>query len=229
MYVHFKNLVIGLALAIASGTSFAQLVVPAGGSFDAGTFGGLDLACTGMLVQGSVTVGSSTISRATDVVVDGGNLAGDSGTISLSGTFNNTGAFNAGTGTVAFTDDCVGPAKIVGTSTFTNLSFVSTTGRTLVIPDGTSITVTGTLTLQGTPGAPISIVTASGAPAVINLAPGATVVRSNVILAPGVGIGAPLASNVASIPTLSEYGLMLLSLLLGALAWTRVRPRQLVS
>ncbi len=225
MYVHFKNWVFGLVLGITSGASFAQLVVPPGGSIDAGAFGGLDLACTGMVVQGTVTVGSSTISNATDVVVDGGNLAGDSGTISLSGTFNNTGSFTAGTGTVAFTDACAGPARIVGTSTFTNLSFVSATGRTLVIPDGTSITVTGTLTLQGTSGAPISIVTASGAPAVINLAPGATVVRSNVLLAPGVSIGAPLASSVASIPTLGEYGLMLLSAMLAALAWMRVRPR----
>ncbi|RYF01701.1 MAG: IPTL-CTERM sorting domain-containing protein [Comamonadaceae bacterium] len=230
MEMNTRSLLLSLALGALSSVGMAQnappgIYVPPGGSFDTSAFGSsLDLGCTSVLVEGALAVGSSTVLGATDVVVSGGNVTGDSGIISLSGTFDNSGTFSPGTGTVEFVDSCAaGDARIVGATSFTNLSFVSTTGRRLVIPNGTTITVTGTLTLQGAPGAPISIVTANGAPAIINLAPGATVVRSNVTLQPGVTLGAPLAASVAAIPTLSEYGLMLLSALVGLFAFANRR------
>ncbi len=228
--MRIRNSCLCLALTLTGAVGFAQgaapgLYVPPGSLLDTSVFGSsLDLGCTSVLVEGALTVGGSTVQGATDVLVNGGSVAGDTGTISLSGTFNNAGTFDPGTGTVAFVDTCgAGDAKIVGPTTFTNLSFVSATGRRLVIPSGTSITVTGTLTLQGTPGAPVSIVTADGMPAIINVAPGATVVRSNVTLQPGVTIGAPVAGTASPIPTMSESGLMVLSALIGMLAFVNRR------
>lgn len=104
-------------------------------------------------------------------------------------------------------------SQLSGTMVFQNLTLSSTTGRTFVIPVGSNITVLGTLTLQGAPGQSIQLVSSGGGTAVINLGAGATVSRSFTTVAGNVQIGA--AQVAASIPTLSEYGIMLLVLILG--------------
>jgi hypothetical protein len=145
----------------------------------------------------------------------GGVLNGSSGTLSVSGNWSNSGTFNAGTGSVVFTDGCAAGARtFTGNTVFNNLTLTSTTGRNFIIPSGTNITVNGTLTLQGTPGQPISLTSSAGQLAVINLGPSAQVIRNDVALG-NVQIGA-----VTGVPTLSEYGLMLLAMLMaGSALW----------
>ena len=75
----------------------------------------------------------------------------------------------------------------------------------------------GSLTLQGLPGLPIQLVSSSGQTAFVTLGAGAQLVASNATVPPGVVIG---ATNIAAeaIPTLGEYGLLILTLLLAAIA-----------
>ncbi len=138
--------------------------------------------------------------QPTNLIIEGGSVAGDSGTIKLRGTFQNAGSYQAGSSTVSFADSCAsGPARIVGPTTFAN-SRLQRLRQNTRDPKEASIAVTGTLTLQAVPGAPISIVTASGAPVNIALSPGATVVQSNVTVAPGVTIGAAVTAVPAPRP-----------------------------
>lgn len=152
-----------------------------------------------------------------------GVLEGGSGSISVGGNWDNSGTFIPGTSTVIFADGCsVTPAQLTGNTTFHNLTLISTNGRTFVFPAGSNITVNGTLTLQGAPGLPIQLVSSSGQAAVIALGPNAQVVRSNANASPNVQIGA--ISSATAIPTLNEYGLMILALLLASMAARQIDP-----
>jgi len=123
-----------------------------------------------------------------------------------------------GVRTVVLRDGCDpgNSTQISGNFVFQNLTLTSTTGRTFVIPAGVNITVLGTLTLQGAPGQNIQLVSSGGGTAVINLGPGATVNRDNATVNGGVQIGA--APSATNIPTMSEYGLMLMAMLMGLAA-----------
>lgn len=197
------------ALDIPSG---ASLSIPAGGS--------MDLACTDLNVQGSLSVTSGQINQATNVGIGGtGVVDGGTGTISVGGNWDNSGSFVAGTSTVVFQDGCSAlPAQLTGNTTFYNLTLISSTGRSIVLPAGSHITVLGTLTIQGAPGVPIQLTSSSGQTAVINLGPGANVVSSNATVPPTVRIGTAVAAAPQAIPTLGEYGLAIMSLLLAAMA-----------
>ena len=208
-----------LALTLGS-PAFAQVSVPLGGSINVPAGGSMNLGCTALNVQGAFNVNSGQVSNTGNVSIGvGGNLNGGQGTLSVSGNWNNSGTFVAGTGSVIFTDGCaVGPLQITGTTVFNNLTLASTNGRTFVIPAGANITVNGTLTLQGTSGQPIALVSSSGQLAVINLGPSAQVNQNFVNVNGTVQIGA--VPSVQGIPTLSEFGLIILSLLMaGSALW----------
>ncbi len=82
----------------------------------------------------------------------------------------------------------------------------------------------GSLTIQGTQAQPVQLTSASGT-AVVNLGPNATVTRDFASVPPTVQIGAAPAPTPTPIPTLNEYGLALLTLLIGALmVWKRRGP-----
>jgi hypothetical protein len=199
-----------------SGLATAQVTTPSGGTVSVPTSGTLSLGCNALVVQGGFDVGPGQVNNTGNVNINtGGVLNGSSGTLSVSGNWSNSGTFNAGTGSVVFTDGCAAGARtFTGNTVFNNLTLTSTTGRNFVIPSGTNITVNGTLTLQGTPGQPISLTSSAGQLAVINLGPSAQVIRNDVALG-NVQIGA-----VTGVPTLSEYGLMLLAMLMaGSALW----------
>jgi hypothetical protein len=108
---------------------------------------------------------------------------------------------------------------------FNNLTLSSSHGATFVIPSGSNITVNGTLTLQGTQRNPISLLASTSQLAVISLGPNAQVVQSNTSLT-NVQIGNAIVAQ--SIPTLNEYALGLLVLLMSsfvALVMHRIRPK----
>lgn len=210
-----------LLLCCGAVPAWAQYSVAAGASSDIPAGASFDAACGTVDVQGQLNVMGRLQTGGDLVVGPAGELNGNGGTIALGGNMVGTGVFNAGTGTVELTDGCAGnTSQLSGTLVFNNLVLSSTTGRTFVIPAGGQITVLGTLTLQGVAGQNIQLVSSGGGTAVINLGPAASVTRGFAAVAGNVQIGAAPAT-VQGIPTLSEYGVMLLGALLGLLAWAR--------
>lgn len=194
--------------------ALAQTVIPVGGTMTVpGTT--WDLACTDLLVQGTLNIGSAQIIRSATVgIAAGGQLSAGHGTITVGGTWNNSGTFIAGTGTVMLSDVCGNSqVQLSGNTTFHNLTLISSLGKKYLFAAGTNITVTGTLRLQGAPGNPLQLLSPSGQKVNIALAPGAQLISSDASIGPNVEIVSPAAVTTA-IPTLSEYALLLLSLIL---------------
>ncbi|MFA5144231.1 MAG: autotransporter-associated beta strand repeat-containing protein [Candidatus Omnitrophota bacterium] len=104
--------------------------------------------------------GSAIWTPNCDIVVTGtleivnGTLKGSNNTIKVSGNFTVNGQFLAENSTVVF-DDASKVSYIHGT-TFTNLS-ITTPGKTVVIDAGLTETITGTLTITGTSGQPVTL------------------------------------------------------------------------
>ncbi|MFO0881298.1 MAG: hypothetical protein U0840_28700 [Gemmataceae bacterium] len=139
----------------------------AGGTFDAGLFPTTVLGQT-TISGGSFLAGSTALSLGQRLLVSGGQFTGFAGVISVrdvaltGGTLTapsqlkvsgnwvvSGGTFNAGLGTVQF----VGVnQRLVGNTTFFNLSKVVTTADTLTFEAGSTQTVAGRLTLKGSPG-----------------------------------------------------------------------------
>jgi len=178
-----------------------------------------------LINQGNVRVSSGQINSVSGVTITNtGVLNGDQGTINVSGNWSNSGTFNAGTGTVVFVDGCAsGPITLTGPTVFNNLTLSSTTGRTFIVPAGQNITVNGILNLQGTSGQTIQLLSSNGSTAVISLGPQAQVIRNFVNVNAGVQIGA--LPTPQSIPTLDEYAMILLMLMLLGIAGLNLRSR----
>lgn len=211
-----------LAAACLLGSAHAQVTVPLGGNISVPPGGNMNIGCNGLIVQGTFNVGSGMAENTGNISINpAGTLNGGAGTLSVNGNWTNAGTFNAGTGTVVFTDGCAaGPRVLTGTTVFNNLSFISTSGRNFVVPAGANITVNGTLTLQGTPSQPINLTSSSGQTAVITLGASARVVRDN-----ATSLNVEFV-RIPGIPTLSQYGLMLLALLMAAGAvWHQRRDK----
>lgn len=200
------------------------MTVPSGSTLTLTSGSALNLGCTGLEVQGSLSVGSGGISQAAGIVIDaGGVLDGGQGTIELDGDWINSGSFIPGTGTVVMSDVCGNsPIHISGSTLFNNLTFDSTTGTTFVIPAGFNMTVNGTFTLQGTSAAPIQLASSSSQTAYISLGAGAQLLSSYLYDPPNVIIGSPAAPE--PVPGLHGVGLLLLTLLLGLAAALPGRP-----
>lgn len=209
------------AALLWSAAATAQVTVPAGGSVSVPPGGAVDLACTGLLVNGSFQLGSGQVDNAAGVTINaGGNVDGGTGTLNVSGDWSNGGSFVPGTGTVAFGDACTsGPVSFTGPTTFHNLTLDG--GRTYTVPAGATLVVTGVLRLDGTLADPVTLVSSDpGRTAFIRLGPQAQVVRTFADVASNVQIG---PATPTSIPTLEPVALVALSALLGAGAWWRRR------
>ncbi len=209
-----------LLLLTLHGKVFAQVNIPFADTMSVPAGNAMSLGCTAFTVHGTFNIGSGQVTNTGDVGIGAtGTINGGQGLLSVSGNWNNAGTFNAGTGTVVFTNNCAaGPLTLTGATVFNNLTLTSTNGSTFVIPAGSNITVSGTLTLQGVNGQPIHLVSSSGQTAVINLGPQSQVV-SSYFDTNDVQIGA----TPQSIPTLSEYGLMVLGLLMALTAFWQAR------
>jgi hypothetical protein len=214
----------GAALALSAllnSVAFAQLTVGAAATVSLPPSGLLGMGCNALHVQGMFDVNAAQVNNSGNISIGTtGTLNGGSGTINLSGNWSNNGSFLPGSGSVVFTDGCAtGQIQITGTTVFNNLTLTSNNGRTFVLPVGPSVTVNGTLTLQGTAGQPVQLISASSQTAVVNLGPQANVIRNFATVASNVQIGALGAPQ--SIPTLSDFSLVILALLLAATAFVR--------
>lgn len=162
------------AWLLATFPAHADLVVPAGGSTNLGG-GVVDLACTDVVVGGTLSLGGGRLDNVRSVIIQsGGNIAlGTGGTITLAGDWSNGGgSLNPGTGTVFFVDApaCATSSTISGNSDFYRLSIVSTLGKLYRFAAGSSQNVQHQLTMTGTAASALRIEsTVAGQYANINL------------------------------------------------------------
>lgn len=171
--------VFALAALVAVGAApyaEADLIVPANSSttLSAGT---LDLACTDLVVAGTLRVATGRVINVRNVSIQpGGTIVVGSGTIALGGNWSNSGTLAGGAGTVHFRDLCsVASTTISGNSVFATVSFVSAIGKTYVFAAGTTQSMTAGLEIAGTVGRPIAFRSSvPGQVASVNLLAGGT-------------------------------------------------------
>lgn len=224
MATKYGRILIAMGLSITTTLASADWIIGSGDAQSLTSGASLSLGCGNLDIQGSLLLDNGHIGDVASVTIGAaGELDFQSGTITLGGNWSNSGTFIPGTGSVVFTDACsTGPSQFTGDTTFNNLTLSSSSGRTFVVPAGSHITVNGTLTLQGEPGLPIQLASSSAQTAYILLGPNAQVVRSNATVPANVQIGASVQAE--PIPSLSEYGLILLSMLLAAMAVRQLAP-----
>jgi hypothetical protein len=169
---------VGALLWCAALAARADYIVAANAttSLNGGT---LNLSCTSLIVGGTFDVGSGAIVNARNVTVQpGGLIQGGSGSIALSGdwTMGSPGQFVAGTSDVRFDDSCVsGPSLITGSTSFYNVHFTSTTGKSFVFAVNTTQTIANLFEFVGTASAPSQFRSSiAGQVANVNLQPGGT-------------------------------------------------------
>ncbi len=224
-----SRLLAGCAIALClCAPAAAQISFPPGSSLDVPAGGDVDNSCLDVDMQGTLNFSGGTLFAESVNFGSSAAVTGSNGVLAVGGNLSAASPINTGNNDVVLGDGCIGnTSQISGNFVFQNLTLTSTTGRTFVIPAGANITVLGTLTLQGAPGQNIQIVSSGGGTAVINLGPGATVTRNNATVNGGVQIGGAAAAT--NIPTLSEYGLMLMALLMAMAAFWQHRRNQTTS
>ncbi len=129
----------------------ADFEIPTGG-FMSLADGGLDLGCTDLIVGGMLQTNSAPVTNVRNVIIQsGGTIDAGSSVISVGGNWSNSGTFNAGTSQVAFSDICgVNPAVVSGNTTFYDVSFTSSSGKTWQFASGSTQTIAHFLSIQGT-------------------------------------------------------------------------------
>lgn len=224
----------------------ADLIVPANGIVNLNG-GQVDLACTDLVVAGTLLLGTGSVVNARNVTIQaGGVVDGGSGAIDLGGDWGNAGVFLAGTGNVRFRDLCsLASSNVTGSTQFHNASFVSTSGKNYVFAVGTTQTVSGILEIAGTTPNPIQFRSATpGQVAYIRLEPAGTQLIQHVgvtdVWATGQWL-APYLTNeggggnarrwfgipddAVPIPVLGAFGQLALTILLAGLAALGLRRR----
>ncbi|MEG0973513.1 MAG: hypothetical protein RSD57_12900 [Comamonas sp.] len=209
-------------------TASAQVVIPADADMDlAGA--DLDLGCESIEIGGTYSLsGGSLIGTGALLIQPGGSLNAQ-GQLGVGGDFDNQGNLNTSNGSVTLNGACIAPGgtiKISGTASFTNLTLISTSGQTFEFLAGANITVTGSLTVQGDPSKPVILAGASGQPVGIQLAPGAQVSQTNVLLnnvTIGESVKPPVTVTPTPVPVLSDVLVWILSLLVFALSFGALR------
>lgn len=211
--------------------AWAAMEVPAGtaSNISGGVF---DLACSDLVVAGTLGVDNGQINNVRNVVIQpGGVINGNIGLISLSGDWSNGGSFAAGTGTVNFVDSptCASSATLSGNTAFSTVNFTSTLGKTYTFAADSSQQISGLLTIRGTTQLPIVIVSSvPGQSASINLSGNQQIsnVAVNGLAATGVWLAAKQINRDPTgaalgwfgdgliVPSLSTVALALLSLTL---------------
>jgi hypothetical protein len=124
--------------------------VGAGSSFSLAD-SAVDLGCSDLIVSGTLNAGSAAVAQAKDVnIASGGTLEGGSGSLDVTGNWDRTGAFNAGTGSVRFVDGCgTTNSTISDNNTFNDLELTTAAGKQVTFQAGQTTTVNGTFALGG--------------------------------------------------------------------------------
>ncbi len=234
----------GLCLGLCMSTCLAAgIAVPSGASMD---LAGGQLAAAGgdAAIGGTLQLGSGALVGLRNFTLSGGGQTSlGSGLVELFGDWSNAGNLDAGSSQVRFVDGGLASSGILGSSTFSSLSFVSSTGKRYLFQSGATQTVTNALTIQGTASAPIQFdVTSPGSVANINLSSSGSQAIQHVGVSDVHATGqhlAPSQSNeggsgnavgwfkallAASIPVpgLTPWAMLMLLLAMCLLAWRRI-------
>jgi hypothetical protein len=140
-------------LALSAPALAGNVTVGSGSSMDLGT-GSLALGCADLDVMGTMTAGTVGFTGGRDVTITpSGVMNGSSATLQLSGDWDNTGTFNAGTSTVLITDGCSLLSGIVnGSTSFNNLTLSTSTAKQVTFTAGSTQTVNGAFNASGASG-----------------------------------------------------------------------------
>jgi IPTL-CTERM motif len=236
--------VITIAALVIARPAHADLVVPANSVVNLAS-GAIDLACTDVVVAGTLQVASGSIVNARHVTIQaGGTIDGGSGTIALGGNWANAGQFVAGTSAVRFRDLCsLTAATISGSTTFSTASFVTATGRDFVFEVGATQTVNTLLEIAGTAALPVQFRSSvPGQVAYVNLIPSGTQAIQHVGVTDVWATGQWLAPTLTNeggggnanrwfgggaaatpVPALADAALLALAALLAAIGAWRLR------
>jgi hypothetical protein len=164
-------LVFAVAVAGMARVAHADLIIPANSVTNLGG-GVVDLACTDLIVAGTLQVTSGSINNIRHVTIQaGGTIDGGSGVMNVGGNWSNAGQFIPGTSSVRFRDLCaISSATLSGNTTFSTASFVTATGKNYVFTVGSTQTVNDLLEIAGTTPQPIQFRSSTpGQTAFINL------------------------------------------------------------
>lgn len=141
---------VSAALALSAPAWAGTFTVGANSSVDLGT-GSLALGCADLDVLGSFTGGTVGFTQGRDVTITpSGVMNGNSATLELSGDWDNTGSFLAGTSTVRIVDGCGLLSGVInGNSSFNNLTLSTTTGKQVSFTANTTQTILGLFDVSG--------------------------------------------------------------------------------
>ena len=160
-------------------------------------------------IYGTLVITSGNVSAHNVTIFSGGVINAGSGLIQVSGHWNNNGTFNAGTSHVEFIDDSMSFANIFGSTTFYDLTFISSIGKSYRFSPDERMLVNHNLLVQGASGKPI-VLESTIPNQLVSISVGGTSTVENADLeAVTIQQGPP-----TSIPTLQPSAMLLLALLL---------------
>ncbi len=142
-----------LALVASAPALAGTFTVGSGSNLDFGT-GSTALGCADLDVLGTLSAGTVGFTEGRDVSIGpSGVMNGNSATLVLSGDWDNTGSFVAGTSTVRIVDGCRLLSGVVnGNSSFNNFELATSSGKQVSFTAGSTQTVTGAFNVSGTLG-----------------------------------------------------------------------------
>ena len=151
--VNPRVLAVLAVLLLAAPALAGNLTVGSGASLDLST-GSLALGCADLDVLGTMNAGTVGFTQGRDVTITpSGVMNGNSGTLQLSGDWDNTGSFVPGTSSVQITDGCGLLSGVVnGNSSFHNLELSSTSGKQVSFTAGSTQTIGAAFTVSGATG-----------------------------------------------------------------------------
>lgn len=236
--------------------ALAGISIPAGAALDIGD-GRIEVAGGDVEIRGALRLGNGQLLDVGDFRVLAGSADLGSGVIRLVGDWENRATLIAGTSRIEFRDGATAIRAILGSTDFATLSLVSANGTRYRIESGSTQHIAELLEIVGE-GVPIQIdVTTAGSIARFDLLAGGTQDIDNVGVSDVHAVGQRLAPEQTNqggngnddgwfgqggvtppplvvpplvVPTLSDVGLLLLTLLFGAVALRRLgqaRPERL--
>lgn len=133
--------------------ALAEIDVGTGATFDFAD-AGVDFGCGDLAVSGNATMSAAILSGLGSFTLGAdGTFDAANARLALGGDFSNAGSFNAGTSLVVLSDACgSGISRLAGATQFYELNVSTTAGKQLVLPAATTQSVSHGLTLHGTAG-----------------------------------------------------------------------------
>lgn len=208
---------------IGMSSVYAAIVIPFDNTVSMPTGATLHEACGNVLVEGNFITQNANITEVNNwTIAPTGQWTAPSTSLTISGDFLNQGKITPNDVSLTISDGCGSTSStLTGETAFHNLKLETHTGKPFFVGDGTTITVSGLLTLIGTAENPAVLGSIGGGDIV--LLPGARLdVNNGEILA-------PLQRRTAQVPVPIGGGLAYFALvalmLLSMLVFTKTIPK----